>query len=288
MLEAERVGVSLGGSRILDDVTLSAPAGEVLALCGPNGAGKSTLLALLAGERAPDRGVVRLGGAPIGVFSPMDLARRRAVLEQHPATMIDFTVGELAALGAAPARPETEFDDEAAIALALERAGVAHLRDRVTRSLSGGERHRAHFARALVQLAAGRAEGGGGVLLLDEPTASLDLAHQASVMRAARRIAGEGAAVIAVLHDLTLAAAFADRIALLAKGRLETMGAPRDALTEERLTALYGVEISVGYDAQGRPRIQPVFSADDPADAALETEDGAPAPGDAFAERRAS
>lgn len=259
MLEARAVSLSLSGAKILDGVSIEAWPGEVLALNGPNGAGKSSLLSTLSGERAPDSGAATLDGRDLTAMSPLELARRRAVLEQHPAIDLAFTVQELALLGAAPARPESPFEEVDAVQSAMERAGVAALARRRVHTLSGGERHRAHFARILVQLAAGRAEGGGRALLLDEPTASLDLSHQASVLQTVRGVAQEGVAVVVVLHDLTLAAAFSDRVALLSAGRLVAAGAPADVLTSERLTEIYGVEIAVDQDPLGRLLVRPVF-----------------------------
>ena len=259
MLEARDVRLQLGSALILRGLSIEARAGEVLALCGPNGAGKSSLLSILSGERAPSGGAALLRGRALGALSPQAMARDRAVLEQHPAIDLAFTVSELVELGAAAAGPEADFDESAAAASAMERAGVSAFAKRKVRSLSGGERHRAHFARVLMQIAAGKAEGGGCALLLDEPTASLDLAHQAAVLQALRGVAAEGVAVVVVLHDLTLAAAFADRVALLSAGRLVAVGRPSEALTSERLSKVYGVEIAVDRDVEGRPLVRPVF-----------------------------
>lgn len=259
MLEADSVSLTLGRARVLRDISMSVRAGEVLALCGPNGAGKSSLLSVLSGERRPQSGAVRLGGRALSAFSPLEIARRRAVLEQHPAIDLAFTVRELVLLGAACLQPSTSFNVAARALEAIDRAGVGHLAERHVNSLSGGERLRAHFARVLMQLVAGKAERGGEVLLLDEPTASLDLAHQVGLLRAVRQVAAEGVAVAVVLHDLSLAAAFADRVALLQAGHLLSIAPPVQAFTSERLSALYGVEIAVGLDPSGRPLVRPVF-----------------------------
>ncbi|MFN3616175.1 MAG: heme ABC transporter ATP-binding protein, partial [Rubrimonas sp.] len=236
MLEARDVRVLRGGRAALDGVSLRLRRGAVTALCGPNGAGKSTLLSTLCGDVRPDAGLALIDGRPVRSITPRTLAGLRAVLEQSPTLAAPFTVAQLVGLGAdlAP-RP-----DPGLAARAMAAAGVAHLADRTADRLSGGERARAHLARALAQLQAGRAGGGGLWLLLDEPTASLDLSHQITVMRAARRAAADGAGVLVVLHDLNLAAAFADRVVLMAAGRIVADGPPADALRADRLSALYG------------------------------------------------
>jgi iron complex transport system ATP-binding protein len=255
MLEARDVTLRRGGRLALSGVSLSLAPGELVAVCGPNGAGKSSLLGVLAGDLRPDAGQVALFGRPLAAHDAAALATRRAVLEQDPDLAAPFTVAELVALGAGLAPPGA---DAAAIALdAMEAAGVAALSRRRADLLSGGERARAHLARVLAQLAAGRAQGGGHCLLLDEPTASLDLAHQVAVMESARRAAAEGAGVLAVLHDLTLAAAFADRVALMADGRLVAEGPSEAVFEAARLSRVYGAAIAVDRRADGALRIAP-------------------------------
>ena len=247
----------------MQDVSLSVDAGEVLALCGPNGAGKSSLLAVLAGDLVPDAGAVLLGGARLEGAPPSELARRRAVLEQSPNLTAAFTVAELTALGAEVA-PLALWENVSAIASrAMRLAGVAHLAGALVPALSGGERARAHLARVLAQHLAGRLSVGAGVLLLDEPTASLDLAHQAETLAIARACANDGAAVVVVLHDLNLAAAFSDRIALLHAGGLAAVDAPVEVLTPELLHRVYGVAIKVDKDDghSGRLTLRPDFLA---------------------------
>jgi iron complex transport system ATP-binding protein len=260
MLSAEGVSVRRGGRRALDGVCLALEPGELVALCGPNGAGKSTLIGALAGDLRPEAGRVTLAGRPIAGMGARALARARAVLEQAPLCAAPFTVAELVALGAEVA-PRHVADLGPLAREAMAAAGVAALAGRRMDALSGGERARAHLARALAQLSAGRLGGGGHALLLDEPTASLDLAHQIAVLRAARRAAAEGAAVLAALHDLTLAAAFADRVALIDRGRLVALGAPAEALTAERLTAVYGAPVAVSRGPGGALRIAPDLEA---------------------------
>ena len=258
MLEAVGVHLSLGATRALDGVTLALRPGEALGLIGPNGAGKSTLLACLSGALAPDGGAIRLDGEDPARLAPGDLARRRAVLEQTPASAAPFALADLVGLAipraVPPARARTIVADS------LAAVGLGHLATRPLDRLSGGERHRGHMARALAQHRAGRDLGHGRWLLLDEPTASLDLAHQASVLRAARAAAAAGAGVLAVLHDLTLAAAMADRLALMQAGRIVALGPPEAVLTPDRLAAVYGLPVAVAPLPGGPLAVTPIYS----------------------------
>jgi len=258
MLEARGVHLSRGGRPVLDGVDLALGAGELVALVGPNGAGKSSFFAVLAGELRPDRGAATLDGVPLATLPAARLAAERAALEQSPSLTATFTVAELVSLGLA-AVPRANVDEAALAARAMAAVGIAGLARRPADRLSGGERARAHLARVLVQLWAGRAGGGGRYLLLDEPTASLDLAHQIAAMRAARAEAAAGSGVLAVLHDLNLAAAFADRVVLLAEGRIVAEGAPATVFEAERLSAVYAAPISVEHSIGG-VRIAPDFA----------------------------
>lgn len=258
MLEARQVSHAFGRKLVLTDVDLALRPGELVALCGPNGAGKSTLLAAMAGDYRPEAGEVLLNGVPIHSLSPAVLASRRAVLEQAPSLSAGFSVRELLTLSIpreiAPERTEALIHEALGAVALLERAEDNCL------ILSGGQRHRAHLARVLVQLRApGRV---GGFLMLDEPTASLDMAHQIATMRIARKAARDGSGVLVVLHDLNLAAAFADRVALMHQGRLVAEGPGADIFTSARLSAIYETEIDV-VSAPGRaPRILPVYGPD--------------------------
>jgi len=234
----DAVGVIRDGRPVLDGVTLEVRAGEVLAVVGPNGAGKSTLLAVLSGERAPTTGSAALDGTPLAGYAPLELARRRAVLTQDNALSFPFRVRQVLEMGRSPwARTARIEDDDRALADAASRADVAHLLDRRFTELSGGERARVSLARVLAQ--------DTPVVLLDEPTAALDLRHQEDVLAIARELAADGRAVVIVLHDLSLAGAVADRVALLAAGRLEAIGTPKQVLTAEAVSRVYGVEVEV-------------------------------------------
>jgi iron complex transport system ATP-binding protein len=234
----DAVGVSLDDRPVLDGVTLEARAGEVLALVGPNGAGKSTLLAVLSGERRPDAGSATLDGRPLHEFAPLELARRRAMLTQDNTLSFPFRVREVLEMGRSPwARTPQLADDERALAAAATQADVAHLLDRRFTELSGGERARVSLARVLAQ--------DTGIVLLDEPTAALDLRHQEDVLRVSRELASAGRTVVLVLHDLSLAGAVAHRVGLLSAGRLVALGSPAEVLTADAIGEVYGVEVEV-------------------------------------------
>ncbi len=237
-LRATGLTVQRGTRTVLEAVDFQVAAGEIVALVGPNGAGKSSLLAALAGELEPSAGTVKLEGHALSHWSPADMARRRAVLPQSHAVGFPFTAREVVAMGRAPWLHTPAADnDDSLIASALASTDVTHLAARVFPSLSGGERARVALARVLAQDTA--------TLLLDEPTAALDLGHQEAVLRLAATRAAEGAAVVVVVHDLGVAAAYADRVTVLDAGRVAADGPPREILTRELLTAVYRHPVDV-------------------------------------------
>lgn len=236
VLRAEHAGFAIDARWLVQDVTLAVHVGEVLALVGPNGAGKSTLLRLLAGDLPPTRGEILLEGRPISAFRPRDLALRRAVLPQQTILQFAFTAREVVEMGRSPRRDRVDRDDRVVLE-SLQRTEVAHLARRTFPSLSGGEQTRVSLARVLAQETP--------ILLLDEPTASLDLRHQQLVMSVAREIAAAGGAVLVVLHDLNLAAGFADRIAILRDGRLVAAGTPWETLTEPLLSEIFACPVTI-------------------------------------------
>lgn len=253
LLRCQGLGVRLGNTRILSDVGLRVVPGELVAVIGPNGAGKSTLLGALSGEIRPDAGTVEMQGTPIGNLSPRELALRRAVLPQTSSLLFHFSAFEVVRLGLASAGTPVGIGDM--IETAMDQVGVLHLRDRLVPTLSGGERQRVHLARCLVQLAASPRIG-AKLLMLDEPTASLDPAHQHRVMRIARRFAEAGNGAIAVVHDLNLAAAYADRLIVLADGRSVYDGPVEGGLTADRLADVFDLETEiVTHPRTGRPTI---------------------------------
>lgn len=257
MISANRLHLSLGGKPILRDVSLNLAPGEVRALCGPNGAGKSTLLSCLAGEHSDCAADVRYFGKPIATMSPDKLAHHRVVLEQTPSLAADFTVSELIELGAPLAlRPVDLVRIKSRIVEGLEFADVMH---RYVSELSGGQQHRGHFARVLLQLQANLHLGHRCFLFLDEPTASLDIGHQIAVLRRVRALAETGVGVLVVLHDLNLAAAFTDHVILLQDGQTVASGPPRQVFTSHTLSSVYMTDIVVETASTGQMVIQPVL-----------------------------
>lgn len=251
LAEVRDARLSLGGASILDGASLAVRAGEVRALVGPNGAGKSTLLGVLTGDRKPSSGQVSVHGAPLGSWSATDLAQRRAVLTQDVAVSFPFTVREVVEMGRSPWRATPlEGDDDAIVAESLEATDVAHLSSRSFTTLSGGERARAALARVLAQ----RTQ----LLLLDEPTAALDLRHQELVLSLARSHARAGGAVVVVVHDIGLAAAYADQVTVLAGGRVVGDGPPAEVLTPDLLSEVYEHPVEVlDHPRGGAPIILP-------------------------------
>jgi iron complex transport system ATP-binding protein len=232
------LGVELSGRSVLADVDVEVRAGELLALVGPNGAGKSTLLAALVGDVAPCAGSVLVDGRAPGEWSHVELAMRRAVLPQHVAVSFPFEVRDVVRMGRSPwAGTPREDDDDEIVRVALAEADVTDLRRRRVPTLSGGERARVALARVLAQ--------DTQLLLLDEPTAALDVHHQELVFDVARARVRRGDGVVTVVHDLGLAAAHADRVALLAEGRLVAAGPPAEVLRPELLSEVYRHEIEV-------------------------------------------
>ena len=248
MLEAAGVRIERQGRLLVDGVSFHVGAGELVALIGPNGAGKSSLLKAVTGEWRDAGGRVAIAGRERRRWAPKALARQVAVMAQSPQMRFDFAVSELVGLGRAPHRGgSAPAQDRAIVAEALAAVGLSGFGLRSVLRLSGGERQRVFLAKAIAQVipAPGALPGAGRLLLLDEPTSALDLAQQAAAMGAVRRIADNGAAVLAVLHDLNLAASFADRVLVMTAGRLAADGAPKEVLTAERLSAWYGCAVCV-------------------------------------------
>ncbi|TCJ19993.1 heme ABC transporter ATP-binding protein [Rubrobacter taiwanensis] len=253
-LQARDLGYSAGASRLLGGVELELYPGELLALVGPNGAGKTTLLRLLAGDAEPAEGEVLLYGRPLSDYAVRELALKRSVLPQQTYLRFAFTALEVVLMGRAPhlgfGRDEGP-EDLAVARRCMEQTDTRHLEARSYPTLSGGEQRRVTLARVLAQEAP--------VMLLDEPTAALDIRHQELVMETARGLAAGGAAVLAVLHDLNLAAAHADRVAVLSGGELVALGRPAEVMTADLLSGVFDYPISVTeHPARGTPLILPL------------------------------
>lgn len=249
MLAAEQLNLSLGGRAILRGVSATFRPGEVTALLGPNGAGKSTLLACLAGLRQADAGQVLVNGQPRAALSRRELGRRIGLLPQVADVHWDVDVATLVALGRYPhrARWGETAADRAAVVGAMAATDVTQFADRPVSALSGGERARVLLARVL----AGEPEW----LLADEPLANLDPAHQHDALECLRAVAGAGAGVVVVLHDLNHALRIADRVVLMADGAVVAQGDADAVLTPDRIRATYGVRVERAVTASGQPVI---------------------------------
>ena len=263
MLQAQGIAVQRGERQILSDIDLSLPAGQVIGVLGANGAGKSTLLAALAGELSPSAGRITLNGRPLSAWPAAELASCRAVLPQSPSLQFDLPVATVIGMGAYPharhtrtGAPRTDSRDTAQAAIAedqrilqrvLALADVQDLYERRYRRLSGGEQQRVHLARVLYQLLLARqGRDEYRVLMLDEPTASLDPRHQLHLLSAVQTLAHEeNVAALVIVHDLNLAAGCCDQLLLLGQGRVAACGTPAQVLTPDTLRQVYGVEATV-------------------------------------------
>lgn len=250
MLEALAITVGYGETPVLREVSLTAARGQFLGLVGPNGSGKSTLLRALSRVLPPRRGQVLLDGVDIYRMPARHLARRLAVVAQDSAVHFDFSVREVVLMGRAPHLTRFGLEGPRDYAVAeecLELTGVAGLADRSITTLSGGERQRCMIARALAQEPE--------ALLLDEPTAHLDIAHQIEILDLARKLtATRGLATVVVLHDLNLASQYCDHLVLLAEGRVIATGRPQEVVTETHIREAYGAEVQVRlHPTSGRP-----------------------------------
>lgn len=243
VIEARDAGYSVRGKTLVRAASLALEEGRVTIIIGPNGAGKSTFLKLLSGELGPDNGHIRSLGSDIGNVPPWRMACRRAVMAQASRLAFPFLVHEIVRMGLeGHGRRETGRFFRV-VEEALARADALHLAGRHYQTLSGGEQQRVQFARTLCQLEAGRRIEPRQALLLDEPIASLDLCHQLALMDAAREAAhGQGVAVLAVLHDLNLAAHYADHLVAMGGGRIVAAGAPAEVMTPALIRSVFRVD----------------------------------------------
>ena len=254
LLEVRDLHVALGGEPVLRGVSLTVGRGEVVGLVGPNGAGKSTLLRVVTRLVEPAAGELRIEGRPLRERSRRELAQCVAVVQQLPEAPPTMRVHELVLLGRHPhlgllARESAR--DLQVVEEAMLRAGCLELARRELGTLSGGERRRAFVARGLAQEAP--------LLLLDEPTANLDAGAQGAILELVAELAARGSGVLLVVHDLTLAAAYCDRIVLLAGGRVVAQGPPAEVITAETVRAVYGDAVTVlAHPSSGAPLVIPV------------------------------
>ncbi|HBR7308741.1 TPA: heme ABC transporter ATP-binding protein [Klebsiella aerogenes] len=239
---AQGLSLRLGQRQVIDQVSLTLRGGEMTALIGPNGAGKSTLLRLLTGFLTPDSGERMMDGKALERWSPQALSRRRAVMLQRTPLQADWTVETVIAMGRSPweatASPQTLRD-------IMAETGCDHLRGRRYPSLSGGEQQRVQLARCLAQLWQNGAPQGW--LFLDEPTSALDLYYQQHLLRLLKRLTATGQLhVCVVLHDLNLAALWADQILLLHQGQVVAQGTPHQVIQQDIISRWYGADVRLG------------------------------------------
>ncbi|MCR4267972.1 heme ABC transporter ATP-binding protein [Nitratireductor sp. ZSWI3] len=245
-IEVQDLGVFIGRKKILSGVELTAPPGIVTAIVGPNGSGKTTLLKALSGDIAYT-GEVRINGMALSSLKPWQAAVHRAVLPQSTTLSFPYTVREIVKLGLLSGRSGARPEELATLPeRALARVDLAGFAGRFYQELSGGEQQRVQLARVLCQVWSPVLDGRPRYLLLDEPVSSLDIKHQLAIMEIAAGFAADGGGVIAILHDLNLTARYADRIAMMHRGRLVACGTPGDVLTDEMVSDVFECRIRVG------------------------------------------
>lgn len=251
LLNVNNLDLWLARQQILDDISLSLTQGELVALLGPNGAGKSTLIRALAGEvRVPER-AVSFDGKDMNHWPRAALARHRAVMPQKVDLQFPMTVEEVVALG----RPREHLAQRRRIiSTLLARLDITHLETRLVPTLSGGEQQRVQLARVLAQV---WERPGPRLLLLDECTSALDPAHQQQVFQQLRQLASEGFGLMVAVHDLNLAAQYADRLVLMNAGKVFAEGSPASVLTEQHLREVYGLHSRVEQLPEGYPLVIP-------------------------------
>lgn len=264
VIEAVGATVRVGDAVLLDRVGFAVKAGRFAAILGPNGAGKSTLMKVLAGSLQPATGKVSLCGKTLQEWPRRDISRRRAVLSQRTDLTFPFSVRDVVLLGRSPYAGQTRRSTDIAIAEStMEMCGISHLAARVYPTLSGGEQQRVQLARVLAQLHRSGTDFddcSDQVLLLDEPTSSLDIAHQHAILGLARELTGRGMAVAAVLHDLNLAAMFADSVHLMKNARMIEAGPPEAVIRPDSVKSVFDIAVRLVPQAgQTPPFIVPAY-----------------------------
>ena len=252
LLDARTVAFAVEAKRILDGVSVTSGAGEFIGLVGPNGAGKTTLIKCISGLLAHQEGTVRLDGRDLARMSPRDVAQIVAHLPQNTSLDFGFTCLEVVLMGRnphlSPFQLEGAHDHEVARA-GMRITDTEWLSAREINTLSGGERQRVLIARALAQEPR--------LLLLDEPTANLDIQHQLQVMDLVRSLVDDGLAAVAAMHDLNMASAYCDRIYVMSEGRVVASGTPAEVLVQSMIKEVFGVGVTINYDDHtGKPRLE--------------------------------
>lgn len=243
MLAAENVSYHIAGNDLVSEISLTVKPGEVLAIIGPNGAGKSTFLKLLSGELEPSSGNIRMEGKPLQQWSKLDCARKRAVMPQSTYIAFPFTAFEVVLLGRSPHIHGIEDDrDQAIVMAAMQLTNVSELASRQYDTLSGGEKQRVQLARVLCQIWEGEMEQ-TRYLLLDEPVAGMDPVHQHETLWIAREYSRHQVGVLVILHDMNLAAMYADRIAVFNAGCLYQCERPKQVLTQPIIKEVFGLDV---------------------------------------------
>ncbi|WDF54252.1 heme ABC transporter ATP-binding protein [Mucilaginibacter sp. KACC 22063] len=242
MIKVNHVSYFAGKKEILSNVSFEVKQGKIMAIIGANGAGKSTLLKLLCNEMRPSSGKIQFNGKNLDDYPLKELARKRSVLTQHNTISLSFTVKEIVLMGRYPhfdGQP-TEHDIQVVME-AMQATGITIMAGRTYETLSGGEQQRVQLARVIAQIQ----DVPNGWLLLDEPTNGLDLLHQQQLLTQARAMADRGYGVICILHDINLAAAYADQIMILKQGKVQALGRPQQVVTCENIHNAFGIRVQL-------------------------------------------
>lgn len=246
MIEAKNITVAINNKNLVSNVSMNLQPGKFSVILGKNGAGKSTFLKALTGDLSPTSGSVLIEGKQLNAFSPLDLARKRAVMMQNLHLAFSFTSLEVVLMGRLPHTKGFESASDREIAFeCLRQAGVEHLANRTFPTLSGGEKQRVQFARMLAQLWNSIENSQPCCLLLDEPLSSLDLAHQHSVMQLAQSLSGKNVAVLMILHDLNLAAQYADEVNVMKDGRTYALGSPNEVFKPDIIEMAFDCPVHI-------------------------------------------
>ena len=257
MLRAEKISLNINGAVLLNDIDLDIASGSVTAIMGPNGAGKTSLLRVLTGELSPTQGQVFFNQKPLEEWVASEKAAAMSVLAQSPQLNFPFTAEEVVALGRTPHSSGLVRDKEI-IAEALQLVDCEYLRHRIYTQLSGGEKQRVQFARVLAQIWEPVA-GQGQLLVLDEPTASFDLAHQKMMLDTIAYLSKKNISVLIVLHDINLAINCADQLVLIGCGEIQAKGEPSKVLSKDVVRQVFGADVDiVAHPTTGRPVVIPL------------------------------